>query len=117
MCDIYGCSRLEGVPHAIVEERIDVRAETTHHTGRADHVFQDQCPADEKCHEFAHRYVAVNVRRPGTRYSGTELGIAKSYGEETHNKQVNTLSLFKSSSNATTNLNLNPTRYDFLTNR
>lgn len=81
MTDIDMRRRLEGIPHAVVEERVDVRTETAYHASRADDIFQNQRPADEKCYEFAHCYIAVNVRGSSTWHSCSEFGITETWEE------------------------------------
>ena len=71
--------RFEGVPHRVVEEGVDVGAEAAHDARRADHVLQDEGPADEEGDELAHRHVAVDVGRAGAWNSRAEFRIAETY--------------------------------------
>lgn len=82
MIDIDMRRRLEGIPHAIVEKRVDIRAETAYHASRTDDVLQNQRPADKKCYKFTHCDIAVNVRGSGTRHSCSEFGITESWEEK-----------------------------------
>lgn len=63
--------------YAIVDERVEVGGEGARHTGRADHVLEDQVPSDDECHELADRDERVDVSRAGAWYSTSELGVAQ----------------------------------------
>lgn len=75
--DIDRRRRYEGLFHGVIEERVDVRAETTHNAGCADYVLQNQGPTDDKRHEFAHRDVAVNVRGSSAWHSCAEFRVTE----------------------------------------
>lgn len=77
MGDFDGRRGLEGVPHGVVEERVDVGAQAPDDARRADHVLEDEGPADEEGHELAHRHVAVDVGRAGLRDARAELRVAQ----------------------------------------
>ena len=45
--------------------------------GRADHVFEDQVPADQPGDELAHRGISVSISRSGDRNGRGHLGVAE----------------------------------------
>ncbi len=61
----------------IVQKARDVSGPVDRDRGCADHVFEDQVPADQPGDELAHRGIGVGVRRAGDRNGRGHLGVAK----------------------------------------
>lgn len=79
MTDVDRGRCLECVSHGIVEQVVHVSAQSSYHASRADHVFENQCPTDEECCKFSHRYVAVDVRRSSAWHSGAKFRVTESW--------------------------------------
>ena len=74
---------LQGGAHGVVDEGVETGAEGARTRRAADHVLQDQVPANQEGHELADGHVTVHVGRTcGFRYSHSELAITHTCGEE-----------------------------------
>ena len=74
---------LQGGAHGVVDEGVETGAEGARTRRAADHVLQDQVPANQEGHELADSHVTVHVGRAcGFRYSHSELAITHTCREE-----------------------------------
>ena len=75
--DVHGKVEAEELLDAVVDERVEIGAERTSHTRRADHVLEYEIPADDERQELADGHVCVDVGATGLGHARSELGIAK----------------------------------------
>ncbi len=65
------------VDSEIVKDARDIARPADGDRGGADHVFQDQVPADQPGDELTHRGIRVSISRTGDRDGGGHLGVAE----------------------------------------
>jgi len=93
--------------NAVIGQRVKHAAECTGSCCCTNQILQNQIPANEKSHKFAHRHIAISIGRScGFRHTHTKFSIAHPCGEITMitvtpvllkviNKSMNVLALIR----------------------